>query len=145
LGQWVFSLNFLFELLRKKNQMSLLDNLPHRCTIRVLKLAKGTLGGSKRTPTVEQTNVECWDQPASAKEIEEFQKLGMGINRKIYFKTDPGVTEAHDILITSRDRGTTTISSPFPLEVKSESLPDASAGLGVLFRVMVWQQTGSKQ
>jgi len=110
-----------------------------------MKLTKGTLGGNKRAATVEQTSVHCWDQPLSAEEIDEFNKLGMSINRKIYFTTDPGVTEAHTILITSRDGGTTTISDPPVLEVRSKALPDISAGLGKLFRVMVNQQTGSKQ
>jgi hypothetical protein len=103
------------------------------------------LGGSRRAATVEQTGVKCWDQPASDDQIEEFSKHGIAINRKIYFIADPSVTEAHEILITSRDAGTTTIANPVALEVRSEALPDASAGLGKVYRVMAWQQTGSNQ
>ena len=125
--------------------MTLLDSLPHRCSIQILKLTKGSLGGSKRIATVEQTDVKCWDQPASDDEIDEFSKRGIKIGHKIYFSSDPAVTEAHEILITSRDAGTTTIDSPTALEVRSEALPDASAGLGKLFRVMVLDQTGTDQ
>jgi len=63
----------------------------------------------------------------------------MSINRKIYFLTDPGVTVQHSIYIT--ERLGTTVSSPIKLEVRTEALPDASAGLGIVYRVMAEEVT----
>ncbi len=117
--------------------MSLLSSIPHRCTIRKRTRTKGTLGGSKDSWTDVQTDVECWEQNASQAEITAYEKRGMTVSRKVFFPTDPSVTVQHQVLITSRDKGITTISSPVPLDVKTESRPDASAGLGVAYKVMV--------
>lgn len=122
--------------------MSLLDNLPHRCTIRKRVRSKGTLGGGRNDPSDVVTNVVCWDQPAGDSEITAYMKQGMTITRKVYFASDPGVTEQHQILITSRDGGTTAVGSPRVLDVVSDSQPDASAGLGLLYRVMCRDITG---
>jgi len=122
--------------------VSLLDNLPHRCTIRRRTRTKGTLGGSKDSQTNEQTNVECWEQNAGHNEVMDYEKRGMSISRKVYFASDPGVTSRHEILITERNG--TTISSPVALTVKSEAIPDASAGMGVLYKVMCDRVTSSE-
>ena len=111
--------------------------MPHRCTIRKRTRSTGTLGGSKDSWENVQTDVECWEQNASQAEISTYEKRGMTVSRKVYFPTDPSVTVQHQILMTSRDRGITTISSPVPLDVKTESLPDAAAGLGAVYKVMV--------
>lgn len=123
--------------------MSLLDNLPHRCTIRKRVRSKGTLGGGRNDPSDVSTGVECWDQPAGDSEINFYMKQGMTINRKVYFASNPNVTEENQILITSRDGGSTTESSPVVLDVVSAAQPDASAGLGILWRVMCHYRTGS--
>lgn len=115
--------------------MSLLDSMPHRCAIFRMKRAKGSLGGSKDTPVSEQTDVECWEQHASSAEAELYQKRGMSITGKIYFPTDPGVTTRHLIQITARE-GVAVTGQPL-LEVRTRAAPDASAGMGVVFRVMV--------
>lgn len=125
--------------------MSLLDNMPHRCTIRILKPTKDALGGRKLVPTNVSTGNECWEQAATHEEVEEFQKRGILASRKIYFPSDPGVEENHEILITSRDRGVTTISSPQVLKVKSRAEPDCTAGLGAAYKVMCDDQTGGTQ
>jgi len=120
--------------------MSLLDNFPHRCTIRSRVAAKDELGGIQFTYLNEQTGVYCWVQNASHKEVLEYEKRGMIVTKKVYFTTDPSVTERHQILVTEMNG--TTISSPVPLDVISESLPDASAGLGVAYKVMCTENTG---
>lgn len=127
--------------------MSLLDSLPHRCTIFKETFSKGDLGGSKATRVDEQTGVECWEQNAGHGEIEEYEKRGISISHKIYFDSDPGVTERHRIVITSRDAGVTQIasSSQKVLEVRSVSEPDAGAGLGPPYKVMVERRTGTSQ
>jgi len=121
--------------------MSLLDNFPHECTIRRRTIAKGDLGGGKTSSTVEQTGVSCWVQTASDREVLAYEKMGMSINRKIYFLSDPSVTERHEILVTKKLG--VAVSSPAVLEVRSEALPDASAGLGVVYRVMAEEEVGA--
>ena len=119
--------------------MGLLDQFPHRCTIRYRSRTKGTLGGAKDTWTNEQTNVKCWEQPAGDAEIMDYEKRGMRITHKVYFTTNPSISTNHQILIT--ERSGITVASPSPLEVRSLALPDSSAGLGVLWKVMCDQTT----
>ena len=125
--------------------MTLIDNMPHRCTIRALLPTKTALGGRKLVSTVVSTGLECWEQPASDAEIMEFEKRGIHAVRKVYFPTDPSVKENNEILITSRDRGVTTIASPPSLYVKSAAFPDCTAGLNAAFRVMCDDQTGGNE
>lgn len=120
--------------------MGLLGSFPHRCTIQRRIRVGGALGGSQDKVAIDQTNVVCWEQQASAREIKDFEKKGMSINRKIFFLTDPSVTSRHRILITERLGVTQT--DPVALDVTAEALPDASAGLGVVFRVMANENTG---
>ncbi len=119
--------------------MSLLDSMPHECTIQKLVKSSGDLGGGRTVPAVEQTGVVCWEQSASASEIANYDKRGIRITRKVYFPVDPGITEQHQILITKR--GGVAVSSPLVLDVRSEVEPGASAGMGILFRVMVDRAT----
>ena len=65
---------------------------------------------------------------------------GMSITNKIFFPTNPGVSEIHGIRVTSRQGA--TVSSPIDYDVVSQPEPDASAGLGVLWMVMVRRSTG---
>lgn len=120
--------------------MSLLDNFPHRSIIRRRIAAKDELGGISYTYLNEQTGVYCWEQNASHKEILEYDKRGMVITKKVYFLEDPGLGERHQVLISERNGA--TIASPVPLDVVSEALPDASAGLGVVYKVMCIEHTG---
>lgn len=111
--------------------MSLLDNFPHTATAKRRTRTKGTLGGAKDSfPTTLFTDRACWQQPAGDSQIEEFQKQGVTVTHKVYFVTDPAVDE-RDILIIGGDT----------FEVRSYASPDASAGLGKLFRVMVEMTT----
>lgn len=80
----------------------------------------------------------------SASETEKYAKRDIAASRKVYFVSDPGVTTRHQILITSRDRGDTTIANPVVLDVKSTPKPDASAGLGILYRVECEEVTGER-
>lgn len=122
--------------------MSLLDALPHRCKIVRRVRTADVLGGGKDGETVEQTDVECWEQQASASEITEFGKRGINVSRKIFFVEDPGVTERHQIIITSRLGVLVPAASQLSLDVKSDTRPDASAGLAILWKVMTGDSTG---
>ena len=105
------------------------------------------MGGGKDTPVVESTGVHCWEQPANNREVKEYEKRGVQINRKVYFVTDPALTERHEILITSRanrDGTTTTIAAAdqVVLEVHQPPQPDSLGG-NVLWRVMALTHTGA--
>jgi len=115
--------------------MSLLDNLPDLCTISRRVREKDALGGSKDTSTIEQTNVACWEQQASASESAEYQKRGMLLRSKIYFALNPQVTRRHQITVTSRDG--TVLSTTTTWNVLDSPSPDVSVGRGLLWRVMV--------
>ena len=121
--------------------MSILENFPHKCTIRKRVSVKGTLGSRRNKPQNVSTNVVCWEQQASNSEILEFEKRGKNVSKKIYFLTDPGVNERHEILITERNG--VAVSNPIQYDVISESLPDASAGLGIVYKVMINQNLGA--
>lgn len=116
--------------------MSLLDTMPHECTIRRLGRVNDALGGTKTVPIVEQTEVKCWEQQASAAEIMDFERRGMKISRKVYFSTNPAVTERHEIIITKRQGTAVAEADQKPLTVVKYYEPDAGAGLGVVFKVM---------
>lgn len=120
--------------------MGLLDSFPHKCTIRHRVRSKGTAGGSRDDFTDDQTNVLCWEQPASSAEVTLFEKRGMRVSRKVYFLTDPGVQVRNQILVTEREG--VEVASPTPLDVRSEALPDATAGTQVAFKVMCDEITG---
>lgn len=124
--------------------MGLLDNFPHRCKIQRRIRSKDTLGSGKDTVTVEQTGVHCWEQQASDSEVRDYEKRGMRVSRKVFFLTDPLVTERHQIVITKRNGVAIAAANQIALDVKSEPVPDASAGLGVVYRVMVDDLTGSR-
>lgn len=120
--------------------MSLLDTLPDLCTIQRRSRTNDRHGGNTEAPIVEKTNVSCWVQQLSATTMEAFAKRGINVSQKVYFASDPGVTERHEILITKM--GDNVVANPIRLEVYAQAVPDADAGLGILYRVMVNDKTG---
>ena len=116
--------------------MSILDNFPHSCTTKRRARTKGSLGGSKDTFTAVSSNLKCWQQAASDNEIKEFAKSGIVVTNKVYFTADPGVDTRFVLVVTNPQTGTTDT-----LDVKSRAKPDASAGLGLVYRVMCEHST----
>lgn len=110
--------------------MSILDNLPHTCSAFNRVRTKDTLGGNKDSYEAVDgfTNRSCWRQPVSDSEKSDFEKRGIRITNKVYFTSDPELTEKH--VLRFDDSG-------YNFDVKSASVPDASAGLGMVWRVMV--------
>ena len=107
--------------------MTILAHFPHTCTAKKRKRTKGTLGGSKDSfPTTVFTDRKCWRQPVSDSENEEYQRRGITVSHKVYFTSDPELDATHVLIFDGVD-----------YYVKSESDPDASVGLGVVWRVMV--------
>lgn len=127
--------------------MSLLDNLPHVCTIQRRTRTASSLGGSASSAVIEQTGVACWVQQAGTSEAKDYEKRGMRVNRKVYFTERPNVTERHELIITAMiiNGQLTTIpeADQIILTVKTEPRPDASAGLGVLYKVMAEELTNA--
>lgn len=122
--------------------MSLLDNFPDICSIRKRKRVSGE-GGYGGTRTVSQlirSGVTCWLQPASQSEINDYQKRGIDVRYKCYFIANPNITEQHELVITSRSG----VATNFDADVVTQSEPDASAGLGVVWKVMIRDVTSSE-
>ena len=86
--------------------------------------------------TAVSTDLECWQQPAGDVLTQEFEKKGITVTNKVYFKADPGVDTSFQLVVTNPQTGTT-----HTLDVQSRAKPDASAGLGILFRVMAEEKT----
>ena len=119
--------------------MSLLDNFPHRCTLIRNTRQQDALGASCDVPEVMAAEVECWVQQAGTSEMRDFEKRGMRVNRKVFFTFDPQVTEQYDILITEINGVAQT--NPARHTVRTQPQHDASAGLGVVWRVMTEELT----
>lgn len=101
------------------------------------------MGGTKVDTTDVATNVKCWEQQANAKEIDLYEKRGQQVDRKVYFSVDPEIDEQNEILIT--EKLGTAVANPIVLKVRSEVEPDASAGIGILYRVMAQKITSQDQ
>lgn len=86
--------------------------------------------------TVEQIRVPCWEQALSTTEVLKYEKRGISVNTKVYFTTDPAVTDRHDIVITKRNGVAVPAASQKILRGLLPAQPDAGAGLGVLYRVI---------
>lgn len=123
--------------------MSLFDQFPHLCTIGRVTRQNDDLGSNIYGIVVERVGVECWEQQASAGEMNDFEKRGIQVTTKMFFYDDPQLTEQHRILVTERNGipapflDITDVSNPNTMDVKSSTFPDSSAGLGILWKVML--------
>jgi hypothetical protein len=117
--------------------MTLLNNLPHKCTIarRERAVASGGDGIPLETTVAVSTNVECWAQQMSASESHEYQKRGMAVNRKVFFADDPGVDAGMTITMTEQNGTGISEANQQVFDVISSPDPDASASLGIVWRV----------
>lgn len=106
--------------------MSLLDNMPHVATAKRRTRTRDSLGGGKDTWTTLWSGRACWRQQATASEVMSCQQRGQTVTHKVFFHDNPNVDERDELVIGSDT-----------MEVSSVTHPDASAGLGVLWRVMV--------
>lgn len=125
--------------------MSLLENFPHLCKIarRTRQKEVGGIGVAVDLYVVEQTDVSCWEQQASASEINDWQKRGIAIEKKVFFNSNPNVNEDSLIVITNRYNQDIVEADQLVLDVVSSPDPDASAGIGILYKVMCRKKTGS--
>ena len=123
--------------------MSLLDSstLPHKCRTQRRSQTPGVLADGDVARDTLALNIPCWEQPVGTSEANRYDKLGISVETKVYFLTDPGLTERDEIVITER---TGRDGRPVPVPVANQreiqvvrpSMPDSSVGLGILFKVM---------
>lgn len=116
--------------------MSLLDTMPHTATANLRTRTKDDLGGNLDTFTAVFTDKACWSQNANDSEIKEFDKRGISVTNKVYFNEDPSLTEKHELVVIYPTQGVSET-----LVVRSRARPDASAGLGVVWRIMAERKT----
>jgi len=113
--------------------MSILDALPHRATAYPRVRVPGQWGsGRDRRGDAVWTNKPCWQQTAGEAEVNRYAKRGIEVTDKIYFTENVDLTEVHTLVVTNTLAGSTV-----DFDVKTRAVPDASAGLGVVWRVMV--------
>jgi hypothetical protein len=110
--------------------MSLLNNLPHTVTHTRRKYLRDEYMGNTTQIETLSTGVSAWVQNASQREIEQYQKRDELITHKVYYASDPSIRPGDRITVTA---GPSFVGDVF----NYESLTDRSAGLGVLFRIMV--------
>ncbi len=112
--------------------MALIDsvNMPHRVDSQIRSVTRDAVLGSVETWADELTNLPAWVQTASQNEITEFQKRGIVVDTKVYVVSDHGLTAAHRLVFSTRN-----------LEVRS--VADASAGLGIIWKVMCEERTAA--
>lgn len=125
--------------------MSILDNLPHECSILKRKYTKGSLGGKKWVYETVSTGVECWEQQTGSSDLVMYQKKGLTATRKIYFTSDPGVTARHRIVMTKRNGAAVASADQIELEVVGAPIPDSSVGKEILWKVLVKELTGEDE
>ena len=106
--------------------MGILDNLPDTATAKIRTQSQDSLGGVKYTYTTIWSGRSCWKQPAGANEIMDYSRRGIRVSHKVFFTQNPNVDERYILVIDGQN-----------LKVVSRPLDDASAGLGVVWRVMV--------
>ena len=106
--------------------MPLLDSLPHVCTAKRRVRTVDAIGGARDGFATLFTGRACWRQPASDGEIESAQARDQRITHKVYFAADPELDE-RDVLEIDGDA----------MSVRSATHPDASVGMGWVWKVMV--------
>ena len=114
----------------------LLENLPHACTAKRRSRAGDGMGGSVDTfPTTIFSARACWRQQLSSSEVLWWQQRSVNVSNKVFFAEDPELDENCILEFPGEDDF---------YDVKSYASPDASAGLGVLYRVMVDRVHGER-
>lgn len=110
---------------------------PHRARLQVRQRTTDSLGGSSDALVTVDTEVPCWQQQATAREIAEYKQMGHDITSKVYFLEDPQLTPRHEVVITSRRVDGTWVTVNDPLEtltIVAKTGPDAFAGFQGLFK-----------
>lgn len=118
--------------------MSLLDNMPHKCSIDRPRHVNDAWGANREEDASVATGTACWAQNASQSEINEFQKRDQSVTHKVYFPAEPPLRVGDHITITTAEAGM------LGLVLKFQAAADRSAGLGVLFAAMCQEETNPR-
>lgn len=110
--------------------MGILNSLPHLATAYVRARTQDAYGGSRDSLTVLFSEIPCWQQTASDTETRAYDKRGIAVTDKVYFTFNPQLDERHVLEVNG-----------VQFDVVSRAVPDASAGKGVIWRVMVAAST----
>jgi hypothetical protein len=116
--------------------MTLLDNLPHTAAIRKRSIVQDDYLGETETYVNSTTGLSVWVQPASQKEIDEFQRKDISVTHKVYFNTDP-TAYFDDEEANAGEYEILPSTGPMAnqsLEVRSHA--EATAGVGWGWKVM---------
>jgi hypothetical protein len=107
-------------------RMSILENLPHKCSAYLKTCTQGSMGGGKDALSLVFSDRDCWRQPAGDSEQELALKKGIDITHKVYFVENPSLDNRHVLVFSD---GT--------YDVTSRPFPDATLGLSIVWKVMV--------
>ena len=118
--------------------MSLLDNLPHKCSIDRPRHVNDIYGANREEDALVATGTACWAQNASQNEITEFQKRDKSVTHKVFFIDNPPLRVGDHITITTAEAGM------LGLVLKFQAAADRSAGLGVLFGAMCEEENNPR-
>ena len=110
--------------------MSLLENLPHTAQLWQKIRVADEYGQGLDTFVKRGARVKCWRQGVSDNEINQFEKRGIKVSCKFYFTKDPGIDATYFVECDG-----------LFYTVQSTSNPDASVGLGYLWRIMAMIST----
>lgn len=126
--------------------MSLLNRFPHKCSIfeRTRQKTVDGLGAAVPTDTVVFEDATCWVQQMSAKASGEYQKQGFRQVRKVYFTEDLPIKANQMFVITFIHGKTVPVEERVVLEVITTPSPDAGAGTGTVWKVIVGSSTNSE-
>ena len=110
--------------------MSLLNRLPHRCSILDPVFTQDADDiGNIRTDTARETSVACWVQNASQAEIIEWQRRDQDVTHRVVFNQNYSIEPYEKISITS---GPSFVG----VTLKVLAITDRSAGLGKLWSAL---------
>ena len=128
------------------------ENLPHLCTIyKTTRVRETGVGHAKKTPVLVQASVKCWEQAASASETKKYLQRGYTVSRKVYFNYDIRsiISERCMIVITHRqnadgEQEAVSDATREYYDVVSIDEPDASSGYGILWKVMLTNDSSNR-
>lgn len=116
--------------------MSLLSRLPHSGQCQRQRRTADGVGGDRLAFEAFGSAVSCWVQPASQREIVEFQKRDMAVSHKVYFTADPQLQPGDQLVMADVTANQFYRGKTFDFM----SIDEASAGTGILIKAFFDQE-----
>lgn len=126
--------------------MSILNNLPHQVSIyrRIRTKAAGGDGVPLERLELVSSAVPCYIQSMGTSEMNQYQRRGISVNRKVFFVDDPQTTEGMVLVATFMFERALTADERQVFDVKTNADPDASVARQVVWRVACHATTSAK-